>query len=103
MGAHVPADSEHPVVGQSDRFYVFCLEAFRALCDIKLYSLAFLQAAEAARLNRREMHEDVFAILTADETKAFSVVKPLYRSCFQLCSYSYLDFLLRRVAAGEKG
>jgi len=37
--------------------------------------LAFLQAAEAARLNRREMHEDVFAILTADETKPFSVVK----------------------------
>jgi len=29
MGAHVPADSEHPVVGQLDRFYVFCLKAFR--------------------------------------------------------------------------
>ena len=62
MGAHVPADSEHPVVGQLDRFYVFCLKAFRAFRDIELYSLAFLQAAEAARLNRREMYEDVFAI-----------------------------------------
>ena len=87
MGAHVPADSEHPVVGQLDRFYVFCLKAFRAFRDFELYSLAFLQAAEAARLNRREMYEDVFAILTADETKPFRVVKPLCCSCFQLCSY----------------
>jgi hypothetical protein len=87
MGAHVPADSEHPVVGQLDRFYVFCLKAFRALRDIELYSLAFLQAAEAARLNRREMDENIFAILAADEAKAFGVVKPLYCSCFQLCSY----------------
>ena len=44
-----------------DRFYVFCLKAFRALRDIELYSLAVLHAAEAARLNRREMHENVFA------------------------------------------
>ena len=104
MGAHVPADSEHPVVaGQLDRSYVFCLKALRALRDIELYGLAFLQAAEAACLNRREMHEDVFAILTADEAKAFSVVKPLYCSCFQFCSYFYLNFLLRRLAASEKG
>ena len=105
MGARVPADTEHPVVGQLDRldrFYVFCLKAFRALRDIELYGLAFLQAAKAARLNRREMHEYIFAILTADEAKAFSVVKPLYCSCFQLCSYFYFNFLLRKVAAGEK-
>jgi hypothetical protein len=38
--------------------------------------LAFLQAAEAARLNRREMHENIFAILPADEAKTFRVVKP---------------------------
>ena len=80
MGTHVPADSEHPVVGQ-------VRPVLRFLPENLSYSLAFLQAAEAARLNRREMHEDVFAILTADETKPFSVVKPLYCSCFQLCSY----------------
>jgi len=34
-----------------------------------------LQAAEAARLNGREMHEDVFATLTANEAKTFGVVK----------------------------
>ena len=102
MGAHVPADTKHPVVGQLDRFYVLCLKALRALRDIELYGLAFLQAAKTTRLNRREMHEYIFAILTADEAKAFSVVKPLYCSCFQLCSYFYLNFLLRKVAAGEK-
>ena len=48
------------------------------------------------------MHEYIFAILTADEAKAFSVVKPLYCSCFQLCSYFCLNFLLRKVAADEK-
>ena len=102
MGAHVPADTKHPVVGQLGRFYVLCLKAFRALRDIELYGLAFLQAAKAARLNRREMHEYIFAILTTDEAKAFSVVKPLYCSCFQLCSYFCLNFLLRKVAADEK-
>jgi hypothetical protein len=68
MGTHVPADSEHPVVDQ-------VRPVLRFLPENLSYSLAFLQAAEAARLNRREMHEDVFAILTADETKPFSVVK----------------------------
>jgi len=85
--ARVPEDNKQPVVGQLDRSYVFCLKALRAFRDIELYGLAFLQAAETARLNRREMHENIFAILTADEAKAFSVVKPLYCSCFQLCSY----------------
>ena len=91
------------VLGYLDRSYVLRLEPLRALGDVELYGLAFLQAAEAARLNRREMYEDIFAILTANKAKAFGVVKPLHCSCFQLCSYFYLSFLLRRVAAGEKG
>jgi hypothetical protein len=73
------------VVGYLDGLYVLRLEAFRAFRDIELYLLAFLQAAEAAGLNRREMHEDVFAILTADEAKAFRVVKPLHCTCFHWC------------------
>jgi hypothetical protein len=91
-GAHLPSDDEHLLVGYLDRPYVFRLEALRALGDVELYSLAFLQAAEAARLNRREMHEDIFATLTADEAKAFRVVKPLHCSCFQLCSYFLFEF-----------
>jgi hypothetical protein len=35
------------------------------------------------------MHEDVFAILAADEAVALGVVKPLYCSCFchLLCTF----------------
>jgi hypothetical protein len=95
MGTHVPADSEHPVVDQ-------VRPVLRFLPENLSYSLAFLQAAEAARLNRREMYENIFAILTANKAKTFGVVKPLHCSCFQLCSHFYLSFLLRRVAAGEK-
>jgi len=91
-GAHVPSDDKHLALDHLDRSYVFRLEALRALRDVELYSLAFLQAAEAARLNRREMYEDIFATLTADEAKTFRVVKPLHCSCFQLCPYFYLNF-----------
>ena len=94
---------EHLVVDHLDRLNVLCLKALWTLGDIELYSLAFLQAAEAATLNRREMYENVFAVLTADKAKTFSVVKPLHCSCFHCCSCFYLKFLLRRVAAGEKG
>ena len=52
-------------------------ESLSGLRDIELYLLALLQAAEAARLNRREMHEDILATLPADEAKALRVVKPL--------------------------
>ena len=90
------------VVSYLDRLYVLRLKAFRAFRDIKLYLLALLQAAEAARLNRRKMHEDVFTTLPADEAKALRVVKPLHCSCFHCCSFFYLNCLLRRVAAGEK-
>ena len=80
------------VVSYLDRLYVLRLKAFRTFRDIELYRLALLQAAEAARLNRREMHEDVFAILTADETKAFSVVKSLHCSRFHWCFLFLFEF-----------
>ena len=66
-----------------DSLNVFRLKAFRPFDDIKLYSLAFLQAAKAARLNRREMHEHIATTLTADEAVPFGIVKPLYCSLFQ--------------------
>src|SRR5450759_1279992 len=61
---------------------VLRLPALGALGHVELHCLTFLQALEAARLNSGEMHENVFAILTADETIAFGVVKPLHCSLF---------------------
>src|SRR5215469_14989823 len=80
----VPTSSkdEHPVSFALERPNVLCLKSFGTFRDIELYTLAFLQAAEAAALNGRKMHENVFAILTADKAVAFGVVKPLHCSCF---------------------
>ena len=41
-----------------------------------------LQALEPGRLDRRGMHKNIFAILTADETVALGPVEPLYCSLF---------------------
>ena len=87
-GAHVRLDMSTLAISCLERLYVLCLKPFRALRDIELYSLAFLQAAESARLNRRKMHENIFATLTADESKALRVVKPLHCSCFHWCFFS---------------
>src|SRR5271157_4221951 len=70
------------VVATLDGGNVLCLPAFGAFGHVELDGLAFLQALEAARLNRGAMHENVFAILTADEAVAFGVVKPLHCSLF---------------------
>jgi hypothetical protein len=67
-----------------DRGHVLCLPALRALGYFELHCLALLQALEAARLNRREMHENVFAGLTADEAVALGVIEPLNCSLFHI-------------------
>jgi hypothetical protein len=64
------------------RANVLGLQTLGPLGNVEFHGLAFLQAAEAARLDRREMHENVFAALPADEPIAFSVVKPLHCSLF---------------------
>jgi hypothetical protein len=66
---------------------VFCLEAFGPLGDVKCDCLAFLQAAKAACLDSRKMHENVVARLAVDEAEAFGVVKPFHCSLFH---YVYL-------------
>src|SRR6266852_3736397 len=80
------ANLGHLVVAKSvvplDSGNVLRLPAFGAFGHVELHGLAFLQALEAASLNRGEMHENVFAILTADEAIAFGVVKPLHCSLF---------------------
>jgi hypothetical protein len=65
-----------------ERADVVSLPAFRPLGDVKLHCLALLQALEAACLDRREVHKNIFATLTADEAVAFGVIEPLYCSLF---------------------
>ena len=48
------------------------------------------------------MHKNIIAGLTADKAKALGVVKPLYCSLFQFVTCFYSEFLLRRIAAGER-
>jgi len=66
------------------RLDVFRLPALGALGHVELDGLTFLQALETARLDRREVHENVFACLAADKSVAFSVVEPLYCSLFHV-------------------
>src|SRR3981081_3372848 len=63
---------------------VLCLPALRTLHHVELHLLAFLQAAESVGLDGRKMHEDIFAVLTADEAVSLCVVKPLYCSLFHV-------------------
>jgi len=76
---------------------VLGLEALRALCHGKLYRLAFLQALESAVLDRREMHEDIVAGLTADKAEALCIIEPLHCSLFHRCYLCFIvKFLLRK-------
>ena len=86
-------------LGRSD---VFCLEAFGPLGDVKCDCLAFLQAAKAACLDSRKMHENIVARLAANEAEAFGVVKPFHCSLFHCDTSFYFEFLLRRIAADDK-
>ena len=64
--------------------YVFSLPAFGALYDVELNRLAFFQAAKAARLDGGEVYEYIFTILSANKSKPFGVVEPLYCSLFHM-------------------
>ena len=74
-----------------ERANVFRLPAFGSLGYVELHCLTLLQASEATCLDRRKMHENVFARLAADEAVAFGVVEPLYCSLFHMlvlfCSF----------------
>src|SRR5450631_1974258 len=75
----LPYTSLQPSLQRPD---VLSLPALGPFGNLKLHTLAFLQAAESARLDRREMHENIFAALPADKAVAFGIVKPLYCSLF---------------------
>ena len=70
------------LVFQLQNLNVLRLPTLGATFHVEADGLAFLQRPEAARLDRREMHENVFAVLTRDEAKSFGIVKPLYCSLF---------------------
>jgi hypothetical protein len=65
--------------------HVLGLPALRAFDHVKLHLLTLLQAAEAARLNGREVHKYILAVLAADETVAFGVIKALSLFLFPWC------------------
>jgi hypothetical protein len=70
------------LVATLDSLNVLSLPALWTFGHIELHRLPFLQALETARLNSGEMHEDIFAILTADKAITLSVIEPLYYSLF---------------------
>src|SRR5208282_1449259 len=65
-----------------DGRHVLCLPTLGSFDDVELHRLAFLETPEAICLNSREVNENVFAILAADETKALRVIEPLNDSLF---------------------
>jgi hypothetical protein len=86
-----------------ERLDVFRLPALGALGHVELHRLALLKALETSRLDRREMHKNVFATLTADEAVAFGVVEPLHRSlfCHVYTSVPFNRFTLERFEGTE--
>ena len=80
------------------RLNVLCLEALGALYDVEGDWLAFLKAAEAICLNRREMHENILAVGTAEKAETLRVIKPLNCSLFHL--YLFLEMMYRRTQFG---
>ena len=76
--------------------HVLGLPALRAFDHVKLHLLTFLQAAESARLNGREVHKYILTVLAADEAVALGVVKPLHCSCFHgVAMFLCLDIALK--------
>src|SRR5436190_23001184 len=65
-----------------ERLDALCLPTFGSLYDGKLHRLTFFQAAETVSLNCRKVHENIFAVLAADESVAFRVVEPLHCTLF---------------------
>jgi len=63
---------------------VLGLQALGTLRHLKLHALTFLQAAEAAGLDRGEVHEYILAALAADESVTLGIVKPLHCSLFHI-------------------
>jgi len=81
-----------------ENLHVFRLPALGPALHFEAHRLAFLQRAETVRLNSREVHEDIFAILPRYEAKTLGIVKPLYCTLFHL----FLDFPCDDVALRDR-
>ncbi|HMG01613.1 MAG TPA: hypothetical protein VK596_00685 [Edaphobacter sp.] len=66
----------------SDDLNVLCLPALRAFDNVELDGLAFLERTETIALNRREVNENVFSVVTAQKTKTLCIVEPLNYTLF---------------------
>src|SRR5262245_58345393 len=73
--------SHQPYGGYLDLGDVAGLRAFRAVNDLELHCLTFLERAEAVALNGRVVHEDIAASVTLDEPVPLCVVEPLDLAC----------------------
>ena len=56
------------------------LRPFRALHDLKLYRISFLQRPVAITDDSRIMHEDIRTVFTADESVSFGIIEPFHSS-----------------------
>src|SRR5947207_9440882 len=60
--------------------------ALGALLDLVLHLVVLLQRLEPARLDGREVHEEILAaVIGRDEAEALGVVEPLYGTCTHVC------------------
>jgi hypothetical protein len=71
--------------------YVLGLVALGTLDYLKLHCLVFIQGAEALALDGAVMHEDIGAVIPADEAKTFGIIKPFYRTSFFHYETSFFD------------
>ena len=90
-------------VSRLENLNVLGLKALRAFRHAEFNGLAFLEAPESTRLDRREMYEDIFTVLAADKAESLCIVKPLHCSLFQCVVPVFLNFLLRRALAAWSG
>jgi hypothetical protein len=75
-----------------NRLNVLGLEALGAAHDVELHALAFLKAAEAVRVDRGEVNEDIFVVaLARNEAEALGIVKPLDCTLFHFGVFLCVD------------
>jgi len=61
---------------------LFGLQTLGPAFHDKRHLRALFERAVAAGFDGREMYENIFTVLTRNESKAFAGVEPLHRSCF---------------------
>src|SRR6266567_8167641 len=77
--------------GSLERLHVGSLPSLRPLHHVELHGLAFLQALETTRVDRRVVHEDIFTVLPRDEAEALRVIKPLHSTLFHFDRVSWIE------------